>query len=140
MQEFSATMNKITLQPIGILHCGLTSTKQTPKNFTESTEEGVLEINEAYVEGLDGIEPGDTIIVLFWFHQANRSLLTVHPRGDASRPKRGVFSTRSPARPNPIAVSELKVTSISHNKISVTGVDALDKTPVLDIKKYLYKN
>jgi L-fuculose-phosphate aldolase len=130
-------MKTITLQPIGILHCDLTSTEHTPKSYTESTEQGILEIDETYVKGLDGIEPGDTILVLFWFQQADRSLLRVHPRGDKTRAKRGVFSTRSPARPNPIAVSELKVTAVAHNKLYVTGVDALDKTPVLDIKKNL---
>nr|MBF0222099.1 tRNA (N6-threonylcarbamoyladenosine(37)-N6)-methyltransferase TrmO [Desulfobulbaceae bacterium] len=130
-------MSKITLEPIGILHCGLTKTEHTPKSFTESSESGTLEIDDQYLPGLDGIKPGDTIIVLFWFNQANRSLLKVHPRGDTSRPIRGVFSTRSPARPNPIAISELLVTAISGTMISVTGVDALDQTPILDIKKNL---
>ena len=128
-------MTKITLQPIGILHCNLRSTKDAPKNFTESSEEGILEINEEYLSGLNGITIADPIIVLFWFNQANRTLLEVHPRGDTTRPIRGVFSTRSPARPNPIAISELIVTDLKHNKIFVTGVDALDKTPILDIKK-----
>ena len=132
-------MNSITLHPIGILRCQLTSAAQTPKSFKESTEPGVITIDEAYLNGLEGIEIGDTIIVLFWFDRANRSLLRVHPRGDSTRPKQGVFSTRSPARPNPIAISELTVTDIKTNTISVIGVDALDKTPVLDIKKNLYR-
>ena len=131
-------MDKITLQPIGVLHCNLTAIAQTPKCFDESTEQGILEIDKRYLDGLDGIKPGDTILVLFWFHMADRSLLKVHPRGDKTRPKRGIFSTRSPARPNPIAVSELKVSEVHHNKIYVTGVDALDKTPILDIKKNLF--
>lgn len=130
-------MSKITLHPIGILHCGLTKAEHTPKNFTESSEIGALEIKEQYRAGLEGINPGDTIIVLFWFNQADRTLLKVHPRGDKSRPMRGVFSTRSPARPNPIAISELLVTAIAGTMISVTGVDALDQTPILDIKKNL---
>jgi len=133
-------MDQITLHPIGILHCSLTSSKQTPKSFEESAERGILEIDEAYLKGIDGIEPGDTIVVLFWFHRADRTLLTIHPRGDKTRPKRGVFSTRSPTRPNPIAVSKLKVTAVVHNKIYVIGVDAFDKTPVLDIKNTLSGN
>lgn len=127
----------ITLTPIGVLHCSLRSLSETPKSFKESSETGVIEVRPAYLEGLEGLKSGDTIIVLLWFQQADRSVLQVHPRGDTSNPKRGVFATRSPMRPNPIALSEWKVLAVDGNRITVSGVDAMDQTPVLDIKMTL---
>ena len=127
----------ITLTPIGIIHCALESREDTPKNFDISTETGTLEIFPEYAEALDGIKVGQTIVVLFWLHQAKRDLLKVYPRGDRSRGLHGVFSTRSPVRPNPIAVSELEVIEIGDNNIKVRGVDVYNNTPILDIKKKL---
>lgn len=128
-------MAAITIQPIGILHCDLKNRAVTPKNYDESDYAGVIEIYPEYSEGLAGITRGETIVVLFWLHKADRSVLKVHPRGDASRPKRGVFATRSPVRPNPIAVSELTVEDINGNILRVRGLDVFDNTPVIDIKK-----
>ena len=73
--------------------------------------------------------------MLFWLDRADRTILRVHPRGDTSKPKRGIFSTRSPVRPNPIAVSELLVEDIHDNILTVRGLDILDSTPVIDIKR-----
>jgi tRNA (adenine37-N6)-methyltransferase len=127
-------MSDITLTPIGILHCKLKNRRETPKNYSESDYVGTLEINPRFLAGLDGIRKGDTVVVLFWLDRADRTILKVHPRGDTSRPMRGVFSTRSPVRPNPIAVSELLVLDIDKNIITVKGVDILDATPIIDIK------
>ena len=123
------------LQFIGVLHGDITSRADAPKNFDESDRTGTLEIYPQFQEGLDGIKPGQTIVVLFWLHQADRDVLKVYPRGDKSKGLRGVFATRSPIRPNPIAISELKVLAIHENKIDVSGLDILDNTPILDIKK-----
>ena len=128
-------MTDFTIQPIGILHCNLTNREHTPKNYDESKHVGTIEIHPKFIEGLDGIQKGDTIVVLFWLDRADRSILKVHPRGNKSKPKRGVFTTRSPVRPNPIAVSELLVEKISDNILTVKGLDILDMTPVIDIKK-----
>jgi tRNA-Thr(GGU) m(6)t(6)A37 methyltransferase TsaA len=128
---------KYLLTPIGILHGDLKDRKDTPKNFDESEHRGVIEIFPPYEEAMDGIEEGQTIVVLFWLHQARRDILRVHPRGDTSRPMRGVFATRSPVRPNPIAVSELLVTGIDGLRIHVKGLDILDGTPVVDIKNVI---
>tara|TARA_Y100000589_G_C26814515_1_gene491280 strand:- start:149 stop:544 length:396 start_codon:yes stop_codon:yes gene_type:complete len=125
------------LKFIGVLHGDIVDTKTAPKNFDESDRQGTLEIYPKYLEGLDGIEAGQTIVVLFWLHKAGRDTLKVYPRGDRSRGLRGVFSTRSPARPNPIAISELKVVSVENNMIKVVGLDILNGTPVIDIKKKL---
>lgn len=131
------TPNEIKITPIGIIHCSLESREDTPKNFDISTETGILEIFPEYAEALDGIKVGQTIVVLFWLHQAKRDLLKVYPRGDRSRGLHGVFSTRSPVRPNPIAISELEVIEIEDNNIKVRGVDVYNNTPILDIKKKL---
>ena len=124
----------ITITPIGVMHCTLTAPEETPKYYTESAETGTLEIFAPYLEAMDGIEAGQTLVVLFWLHQARRDLLKVYPRGDRSRGLRGVFATRSPVRPNPIALSELQVRSVQGNTIEVAGVDVIDGTPILDIK------
>ncbi len=125
------------MQFIGVLHGDIASREDAPKNFDESERVGTLEIYPEYQDGLDGISPGQTIVVLFWLHQASRSILKVYPRGDRSKGLRGVFATRSPVRPNPIAISELEVQSIDGNQIKVLGLDILDGTPILDIKKKL---
>ncbi|MBN1178024.1 MAG: tRNA (N6-threonylcarbamoyladenosine(37)-N6)-methyltransferase TrmO [Anaerolineae bacterium] len=83
-----------------------------------------------------GLEPGDDIVVLFYFHRSDGRPLQVHPRGDLSRPLRGVFATRSPARPNPIGVTTVRIRRIEGNVIEVVGLDAIDGTPILDIKQY----
>ena len=120
---------------IGMLHGDILSRDDAPKNYSESERCGTLEIFPAFQEGLDGIEAGQTIVVLFWLHQAERDVLKVYPRGDRSRGLRGVFSTRSPARPNPIAVSELQVRAVHGTRLEVFGLDILDGTPIIDIKK-----
>jgi len=130
-------MDNHKLHPIGILHDDMTSPEEAPKNFDESTKTGSLEIYPEYHEALDGIETGQTIVVLFWLHKADRQTLKVYPRGDKSRGLRGVFATRSPARPNPIAISELEVTARKEGRLEVKGLDILDGSPVIDIKKKL---
>ena len=128
-------MDKAKLQFIGVLHCDIKRYEDAPKSFDESEKVGTLEIYPQFQEGLDGIVAGQTIVVLFWLHQADRSILKVYPRGDRSKGLRGVFSTRSPVRPNPIAVSELQVKEIRGNCLEVLGLDIMDGTPILDIKK-----
>ena len=120
------TMSAITVTPIGILHCGLKSRSETPRNYDVSEHRGIIEIYPQFRAALD--------VVLFWLDRADRSVRKVHPRGDTSRPKRGVFSTRSPVRPNPIAISELLVEKIESLMLTVKGIDILDNTPVIDIK------
>ena len=130
-------MNEIIaqLQFIGVLHGDISNRADAPKNFDESERVGTLEIYPEYQEGLDGIAPGQTIVVLFWLHESNRNILKVYPRGDRSNGLRGVFATRSPVRPNPIAISELKVLAIHGHHLKVSGLDIIDGTPIVDIKK-----
>lgn len=123
------------MQIIGVLHGDITSRDDAPRNFDVSQRVGTLEIYPEYQEALDGITPDQTIVALFWLHQSKRDILKVYPRGDRSKGLRGVFSTRSPIRPNPIAISELKVLAIHGNQLEVSGLDILDGTPIIDIKK-----
>jgi len=125
---------EINITPIGVMRCGLKTTAETPAFYDESSEIGTLEIFAPYREAMEGLEAGQKIVVLFWLHKAQRDLLKVYPRGDRSRGLRGVFTTRSPMRPNPIALSELTVLSVQEDHIEVSGVDVLDGTPILDIK------
>jgi len=128
-------MEQPQLHIIGMLHGDIVSRDDAPKNYSESNRVGTIEIFSQYTEGLEGIVPGQTIVVLFWLHEARRDILKVHPRGDKSRNQRGVFTTRSPIRPNPIAISELKVLAVKDNFIEVSRLDILDGTPIVDIKK-----
>jgi L-fuculose-phosphate aldolase len=128
-------MTDFTIQPIGILHNDLTSREHTPKLYDESNHVGTIEIYPEFLEGLEGIQKGQTIVVLFWLDRADRSVLKVYPRGNKAKPKRGVFSTRSPVRPNPVAISELLVLNINENILTVKGLDILDSTPIIDIKR-----
>ena len=125
------------LRIIGTVLSELKPGDAIPKNYDESQQTGVLAIDPALSEGLAGICQGQTIVVLFWLDQAERHVLQVYPRGDRSQGLRGVFSTRSPARPNPIGLSELKVLAVNGTRLTVCGLDVYDGTPIIDIKKQI---
>ncbi|SMC26791.1 tRNA-Thr(GGU) m(6)t(6)A37 methyltransferase TsaA [Desulfacinum hydrothermale DSM 13146] len=124
----------IQLEPIGIIRSPLKDPAQAPKQGSEAAVEGWLELEGAYRDGLLGLEPGRNVLILYWLDRADRNRLQVHPRGDTNRPLRGVFVTRSPHRPNPIAVETVQVLHVDGTRIRVRGLDALDGTPLLDIK------
>lgn len=92
------------------------------------------------LDGLDGIGVGDELIVLTWLDRARRDVLRVHPRGDPARPEQGVFSTRSPARPNPIGLHRVEVLAVEGERLRVSNLEALDGTPVLDLKPVLSRD
>ena len=96
--------------------------------------ESRIVLDPLLTEGLQGLEPGQQIMVVFYFHRSEGFELLQHPRGDQSRPKRGVFSLRSPRRPNPIGVTIVELISIEENILRVRGLDAINATPVLDLK------
>jgi tRNA-Thr(GGU) m(6)t(6)A37 methyltransferase TsaA len=102
-----------------------------------SDNESILEVEPAYEEGLSGIDPGDRLTVLYWMHKLDnedRRLLKVHPKGDPCKPLTGVFKLRSPMRPNPIGVTTVRVKSMEGNRLTVEGLDALEGSPIIDIK------
>ncbi|MCI5222109.1 MAG: tRNA (N6-threonylcarbamoyladenosine(37)-N6)-methyltransferase TrmO [Candidatus Electrothrix sp. AR4] len=127
-------MQQPELKFIGTVHSDILRLEDAPKFHAESNRTGTLEIFPQYQEGLDGIAVGKTIVLLCWFHQADRETLRVYPRGDKSKGLRGVFATRSPRRPNPIAISELEILAVDGCQIKVFGLDILDGTPIVDIK------
>ena len=102
--------------------------------YTEGAPDAFLEISPKYTEGLDRMELGDEIIVITWLHRAKRDVLRVHPRGDAANPLTGVFSTRSPDRPNPLGLHRARVLAIKDDGLHIGPIEAIDGTPVVDIK------
>jgi tRNA-Thr(GGU) m(6)t(6)A37 methyltransferase TsaA len=96
--------------------------------------ESRIVLNPALTDGLEGLEPGQRIMVIFHFDRSHGCELRQHPRGDQTQPRRGVFALRSPRRPNPIGVTVVDLVAIERNVLRVRGLDALDGTPVLDIK------
>lgn len=130
----SYTEREYIVKPIGFIRSPLGDIDQAPRQGSESSVAGELVVDPAYREALLGLAPGQKIVILYWMHLAERDMLQVHPRHDLSRPMRGVFSTRSPQRPNPIAVDTVEIIGIDGMLIRVIGLDALDGTPLVDIK------
>lgn len=122
------------VEPIGIIRSPVKSRSDAPKQGSEDNVEGSLVVREKYADAFLGLSPGQKVLILYWLHLAQRDCLQVHPRGDRARPKRGVFSTRSPDRPNPIGVELVEILRIEGTTITVRGLDALDGTPLIDIK------
>lgn len=128
---------EFALRPIGILRSDLTTREAAPKQGSEGGVDAWLEIHPSFAEGLEGIAAGSDIILVTWFHKASRNRLKVHPRGDKRRPITGVFSTRSPDRPNPLGLHRVTIREISGNRLRVGPIEAIDGTPVIDIKPVL---
>jgi tRNA-Thr(GGU) m(6)t(6)A37 methyltransferase TsaA len=122
------------LIPIGAVESPLTDPASAPKQGREGSPEAWVELRPEVAEGLDGIRPGDEVIVLTWLDRADRDVLRVHPRDDPANPQRGVFSTRSADRPNPIGLHVVEVVEIDGARMRVRHLEALDGTPVLDLK------
>jgi len=99
--------------------------------------EAELIIEEVVLQGLEGIQTGDKLFVLCWLHMADRKTLRVHPKGNPAIPKRGVFATRSPDRPNPIGLCLVDVLAVEGPVLKVRGLDAVDGTPIVDLKPYI---
>jgi len=126
------------LRPIGWVRSALKRAADAPKQGSEGAPDARIEIEPAFARGLDGIEPGQDIVILTWLHQAEREVLVVHPRDDLTRPLTGVFATRSADRPNPIGLHRVKVLKMRADGIlEVRGLEAIDGTPVVDLKPVL---
>jgi tRNA-Thr(GGU) m(6)t(6)A37 methyltransferase TsaA len=128
----------LELRPVATVRSSLTDLASAPKQAHEGAPEAWLEFDPAVLEALDGLRPGDEIIVLTWLDRADRGVLRVHPRGDPANPIRGVFATRSPARPNPIGLHPVRILAIDGTRVRVSALEALDGTPVLDVKPVLH--
>jgi tRNA-Thr(GGU) m(6)t(6)A37 methyltransferase TsaA len=126
-----------SLTPIGSIQSSLKSRRQAPKQGSEGAPDAWLEIVPALVRGLEGISAGQEIVLITWLHQARRDVLRVHPRSDKNLPLAGVFATRSPDRPNPLGLHRVTVLEIVGNRLRVRPLEAIDGTPVVDIKPVL---
>lgn len=126
---------EITIKPIGIIRSEIKNPEDAPLFYTEGAPNAVLEILPEYLDGFHRMKAGDEIIVITWLHRADRNVLKVHPRGDKSNPLTGVFLTRSPDRPNPLGLHRVEVLKIDSNRIHIGAIEAIDGTPVVDIKR-----
>lgn len=129
--------DEIALRPIGHVQSQLTDVDLAPRQADEGAPEAWIVLDGSVAAGLLGLEPGTQVVVLTWLDRASRDLLMVHPRGDRSRPETGVFSTRSPHRPNPIGLHTVEVLEVDGPRLRVRSLEAVDGTPVLDLKPVL---
>lgn len=126
-----------TIEPIGFVRSELTRLEAAPLQGDEGSYEAWLEITPLAAPALAGVRIGDELIVLTWLHLAQRDVTQVHPRGDLTRPLTGVFATRSPDRPNPIGLHRVSVLEVAPPKLRVAPLEAIDGTPIVDIKPVL---
>ena len=131
------TERPLEVRPIGVVESPLTDRSSAPKQGHEGAPDAWLVIHAEVQAGLDGLHVGDRVIVLTWLDRADRDVLRVRPRDDRTRPEQGVFGTRSPDRPNPIGLHPVEILAIERNRLRVRDLEALDGTPIVDIKPVL---
>ena len=129
----------IELTPIGRVDSQLTDRASAPKQGLEGAPDAWLVFEPSVLDGLEGIAPGAEVIVLTWLHRAERDVLRVHPRDDPANPMRGVFTTRSADRPNPIGLHPVEVVSVEGTRVRVRALEAFDGTPIVDVKPVLHR-
>jgi tRNA-Thr(GGU) m(6)t(6)A37 methyltransferase TsaA len=127
----------VDLIRVATVESPLTDRAAAPKQGDEGAPEATLVFEVGFAEALDGIATGDELVLLTWLDRASRDVLRVHPRDDLTRPEQGVFSTRSADRPNPIGLHRVTVLGIDGPRMRVSGLEALDGTPVVDVKPAL---
>jgi tRNA-Thr(GGU) m(6)t(6)A37 methyltransferase TsaA len=128
---------RIELHPVGRVSSTLTDRQDAPRQPDEGAPAARLVFRPEMRPALDGLKPGDEVVVVTWLDRADRHTLTVHPRGDPSRPASGVFATRSADRPNPIGLHAVRIAEMFETTIIVSHLEALDGTPILDVKPVL---
>ena len=129
------------LRPVGIVRSNLKRLEDCPHQGSEGAPDAWVEIDPAFADGLDGITPGCEVVLLTWFHKARRNVLKLHPRNNPENPLRGVFTTRSSNRPNPVGLHPVEVLEIDmQRRLRVRPLEALDGTPIIDIKPILRKS
>jgi tRNA-Thr(GGU) m(6)t(6)A37 methyltransferase TsaA len=125
------------LRVVGRVSSPLSDPASAPKQGDEGAPEATIEISPEFEPALRGVGAGDKLLVLTWLDRADRDVLAVHPRDDETRPETGVFATRSPHRPNPIGLHRVRVLTVDGSRLRVADLEALDGTPVLDLKPVL---
>ncbi len=127
-------METYVVRGIGVVRSPLRDLEQAPRQADEGAPEAELVFDEAVAAALEGIDAGAVIELLTWLHRSDRDTLQTRPRGDVTRPMTGVFATRSPDRPNPIGLHTVTVLEAGHGTLRVSGLEAIDGTPVIDVK------
>jgi tRNA-Thr(GGU) m(6)t(6)A37 methyltransferase TsaA len=123
------------VEPIGVVRSALRDRKNAPRSAADGAPEAALEIDEQFAAALEGVQVGMDLIAVTWLHLGVRDVLQVHPGRDEARPLTGVFATRSPDRPNPIGIHRVTVTAIEPPaRVHVAALEAIDGTPILDLK------
>jgi tRNA-Thr(GGU) m(6)t(6)A37 methyltransferase TsaA len=130
-------MTGFEVRPIGRVESPLTSRESAPRQGDEGAPDAELVFDDAVLPALQAVAVGDEFLLLTWLHAADRNTLSVHPRGDVTRPAQGVFTTRSPDRPNPIGLHRVRVLAIDGTRLRVSGLEAIDGTPIVDLKPVL---
>jgi tRNA-Thr(GGU) m(6)t(6)A37 methyltransferase TsaA len=130
-------MTGFEVRPIGRVESALTDPAVAPKQGHEGAPDAWIVFEPAVLDALEGIRPGSRVLVLTWFHRARRDLLRVHPRDDPANPMQGVLNTRSADRPNPIGLHEVEVLAVEGARMHVRPLEAIDGTPVVDVKPLL---
>ena len=125
------------LEPIGVVRSPLKSREAAPRQGDEGAPAASISLEPSFADALQGLAVGDEVFVITWLHEARRDILTVHPRDDESRPLAGVFATRSSDRPNPLGLHRVTVLGIAGLELEVEPLEAIDGTPVVDIKPVL---
>lgn len=133
----SLSYQRYELHPIGWVESPLVDRAVAPKQGNEGSPDAWLAFDARFSEGLRDLQVGDEVIVLTWLDRAQRDVLVVHPRGDSANPQQGVFNTRSPDRPNPIGLHRVRILAIQGLRIQVRDLEALDRTPIVDLKPVL---
>lgn len=126
-----------SFRAVGVLHSDLKNRKNAPRQGSEGAPDAWVEVHAFAAPALDGLHVGDEILVLTWLHQSRREVLKVHPRGNKQNPLTGVFSTRSPDRPNPIGLHRVTIRQIGARRLLIGPIEAIDGTAVIDIKPVL---
>jgi len=129
--------SQYVVEPIGWVESSLVDRDKAPMQGDEGSPDAWLVFEQGVREGLRDLRAGTDVIVLTWLDRARRDVLVVHPRGDPARPRQGVFSTRSPDRPNPIGLHRVAIVSIDGTRMRVRNLEALDGTPIVDVKPVL---
>ena len=125
------------LRPIGVIRSALKARSEAPKQGIEGAPDAWLEVHPWAADGLLGVAPGDELFVITWLHQGRREVLQVYPRSDPRNQLAGVFATRSPDRPNPLGLHPVVVREIDGTRLLIGPIEAIDGTPVVDIKPVL---
>jgi tRNA-Thr(GGU) m(6)t(6)A37 methyltransferase TsaA len=128
-------VSEYLVHPIGIVRSSLRRREDAPCQEREGAPEALLVLEPRYADALHRVEPGDQLVLLTWLHQADRTVLQVHPRDDPSNPVTGVFATRSSDRPNPVGLHRVTVLAIeAPATLRVNALEAIDGTPIVDLK------